>query len=356
MTSPDPAANRLSPGAPHDPLGAWSLSEHDFPRAAPLADKMRFLLRYAILAPSSHNTQPWLFRVGERNVELYADPNRSLSIADPDHRELYISCGAALLNLQMAMRHFGYEDRVEILPDEDNLELVARVTPGDTPRDAGEAHVDFNAIVKRHTNRASFETKPVPGALLSACTAAAHEHGAWFHLVEGNDERAALAALVEQADRTQMASDEYREELASWLHSNLSTVDDGMPGYAFGIGDLKSAVTPVVVRNLDTGENQAARDGALLARSPVIAVLGTDEDDLGDWVHAGQALESILLRAQAEGVSSSFLNQAVQVPALRRRLGSDLGLGKYPQFVIRMGYGPTAKPTPRRALTEFLLD
>ena len=356
MTSLGPAMQWLSPGAPHEPLAGWEINEKDFPRTAPLGDKLRFLLRYAILAPSAHNTQPWLFRVGERDVELYADPNRSLSIADPDYRELYISCGGALLNLQMAMRHFGYEDRVEILPDEQNLELVARVTPGDTPSDPGEAYLDFGAMVKRRTNRASFEAKPVPGALLSACTEAAHAHGAWFHLVEGDDERAALVTVVKEADRTQMASEQYREELASWLHSNLSTVDDGMPGYAFGIGDLKSAVTPMVVRNRDSGEDQAARDEKLLAGSPVIAVLGTDEDDLEDWVHTGQALESILLRAQAEGISSSFLNQPVQVPALRKRLTADLGLGKYPQFVIRMGYGPPAKPTPRRALSEFLLD
>jgi len=30
-------------------------------------------LNYAVLAPSVANTQPWLFKVGGRNVAIYAD-------------------------------------------------------------------------------------------------------------------------------------------------------------------------------------------------------------------------------------------------------------------------------------------
>lgn len=36
----------------------WQINEHDFPAAAPPVEQLKFLLRYAILAPSSHNTQP----------------------------------------------------------------------------------------------------------------------------------------------------------------------------------------------------------------------------------------------------------------------------------------------------------
>ena len=48
-------------------------------------------LRYAVLAPSSHNSQPWSFRLNGNEVELWADRKRSLPVVDPHDRELLIS-------------------------------------------------------------------------------------------------------------------------------------------------------------------------------------------------------------------------------------------------------------------------
>lgn len=73
---------------------AWSVSEDKFPREGSNVDKLRFLLKYAILAPSSHNTQPWIFRIVNNNsIEVYADRTRALPVVDPEDRELTISCG-----------------------------------------------------------------------------------------------------------------------------------------------------------------------------------------------------------------------------------------------------------------------
>ena len=50
----------------------------------------------AIRAPSSHNTQPWLFRIAGDHLGVMADRSRALPVADPQDRELVISCGAAI--------------------------------------------------------------------------------------------------------------------------------------------------------------------------------------------------------------------------------------------------------------------
>ena len=68
-----------------------------------MSAQFRFLLRYAILAPSSHNTQPWLFSLQDRCVEIYADRSRSLRVTDPDDRQLTIAGGCALSNLRGAI-------------------------------------------------------------------------------------------------------------------------------------------------------------------------------------------------------------------------------------------------------------
>ena len=87
---------------------AWNASESQFPKEGTKTEQLKFLLNYAILAPSSHNTQPWLFKiVGDKIVELYADRTRALALVDPVDRALTISCGAALSHLLIAIRHFG---------------------------------------------------------------------------------------------------------------------------------------------------------------------------------------------------------------------------------------------------------
>jgi hypothetical protein len=100
---------------------AWNVSESQFPKDGTKTKQLKFLLNYAILAPSSHNTQPWLFKItGDNTVELYADRTRALALVDPTDRALTISCGAALSHLQIAIRHFGYAYKVEPFPDSNN--------------------------------------------------------------------------------------------------------------------------------------------------------------------------------------------------------------------------------------------
>src|SRR5690606_15823293 len=108
----------------------WHISEAEFPRTGSPSEQWRHLLRYAVVAPSGHNTQPWLFRLINDGVELFADRTRALPIVDPQDRELTISCGAALCQLRLAIRHFGFTDVVELLPDARQAHLLARVTFG----------------------------------------------------------------------------------------------------------------------------------------------------------------------------------------------------------------------------------
>ena len=113
---------------------------------------------------------------------------------------------------------------------------------------------------------------------------------------------------------------------------------DGMPGTGFGMGELESLVAPLLIRTFDMG-SRAAKDEELATGSPVIAVLGTEEDSASDHLRAGQAVAHLLLRATAEGLSASFLNQPNEVPPLRRRLASTIGQAGWPQMLIRFGYG-----------------
>ena len=76
----------------------WQLEESDFYELESDREQIEFLLRYAVLAPSSHNTQPWMFGIVEDGVRVFADYSRRLMVSDPDDRELLMSVGAAITN------------------------------------------------------------------------------------------------------------------------------------------------------------------------------------------------------------------------------------------------------------------
>jgi hypothetical protein len=338
-------------------LNIWKVKENEFPQTGTTEEKLKFILNYAILAPSSHNTQPWLFKIDSEAIYLYADQNRSLFVADPKGRELIISCGTALFNLRIALHHFGYKGEIITFPDPTNVNLLARIKLGFSIVESTDDKLLFSAIPKRHTNRQNYQWWDAPQSLLRWLQSDAEQEGAWLHIVRKGTVRHQVAELIVQAEHQLMSDPNYRKELANWIRPANSNTHDGIPGYAQGINEHFDFTTPLfamVLRTFDLGNSLAERSRKLVEESPAIVVLGTKNDTSNNWLAAGQALEKILLRSQAVGLSSSFLNQPVQVPQLRSELSQVLSQPGFPQIVLRLGFCKQVKPTPRRGVDEVL--
>jgi nitroreductase len=333
----------------------WAVTEAEFPRDGLVGDWLRFAVRYAVLAPSSHNSQPWLFRVIGGTLELFADRTRALPVTDPHDRELVMSCGAALFHLRLALMHFGRRPVVHVLPDAHQPDLLARVELGPEEEPGADAEALFEAIPRRHTCRRPFEAPEVFPVLVEAFERDAKAEGALFIPAEGVNRRHEVAELVAQGDQRQFADVAFRRELAAWLHWNRTRSRDGMPGFALGQGDAASIVGPLAVRTFDMGDGRAAKDRELAEHSPLLAAIATRHDAPADWLAAGQALARVLLRATANNVAASYLNQPVELPDLRSLLAATLGTTFVPQLLLRMGYAPPPRATPRRPAEEVLL-
>lgn len=334
----------------------WRISEMDFPRQGSASAQLHHLLHYAVVAPSGHNTQPWLFRVVSDGVDMFADRTRRLPIVDPADRELTMSCGAALYQLRLAIRHFGFTDVVELFPNAHQPQLLARVTLGVARSPNAEDERLFHAILKRRSNRAAFAARPVPPQLVTALRTSAAAAHVTFHDIAGVEHRNAVAELIAEGDRLQFSNRLFRRELAKWIRPNFSRKRDGIPGSALGMGTLMSSVAPWMIRAFDVGSRQAAAHRQLALESPLLAVLSTSTDSADAWLATGQALTQVLLHAYADGVAVSFLNPPIEVAELRLRLRDVLGLEGYPQLLLRFGYGPEVQPTPRRQVSEVVVQ
>lgn len=333
----------------------WQVAEHDFPRYAKPEVQLLFLLNYAVLAPSVQNTQPWRFRVVGSEVELYADRTRALAVADPEDRQLIMSCGAALFHLQVAMRHFGYQPQVRLLPDPDAPDLLASVRLGPPEPATLLDHRLFQAIKKRRTNRLPFTDQPVPEAELRALERAVEQEEAHLIVVQERTKLYELAELIAKADQQQISDPHFRRELAAWTHPSRSESKDGLPLTARGLQEWLGSAGPLVLRTFLWARGQVARDRQLAEGSPVLLVLLTDHDEPPAWLQAGQALDRLLLQAADYGLTASFLNQPIEVSEMRLKLRAWLATEAWPQTILRLGYGPPVPPTPRRSVQEVLL-
>jgi hypothetical protein len=333
-----------------------AIAEQDFPAAAAPAERLRYLVNYAVLAPSGHNTQPWLFRITGQNLSLIADRTRALPVVDPDDRALVISCGAALEHLLIAGRHFGQALEVEELPGEDADHLASVRLVGAAAPTALDSEL-FGAMAQRRTTRVKYEDRPIPDELLGACRDLAGAVGTELCLVADPLKREQIADLVAEGDRIQFADPRFRRELAAWVHSRRSASRDGMSGQNFGMPDVLSSVGALVIRTFDMGQGVGAGDREkILHGSPSLAVFATPGDGPADWLAAGRALARVFLKLTAAGATAAFLNQPVEVETLRPRLRQAIGTNAMPQLLMRFGYGPKIDASVRRPIDEVLVQ
>jgi nitroreductase len=341
---------------PADNLEAWSVSPSDFPATGALLDRARFAARYAILAPSSHNTQPWRFVSGDRELLVCADRTRSLPNIDPFDRELIISCGAALFNLRVALAHFLVPVEITTFPYSAEPDVVTRVAFPESGPALKELADLFSAITKRATNRGPYILEDIPDPVIERLKSAAEAEGIDVAFARTSSERERVARLVAAADRRQFDDPRFRRELASWIHS--SRRDDGMPAYSQGfqaLSDVANPIAAMIIRTFDVGDGVAASHEQLARGSPLLVALFSPADDNQGWLAAGMGLQRLLLAATELGYSTSYLNQPIEVSDFRDRLATELRMGSHPQVLLRVGRGAAVTHSPRRPFREVLL-
>jgi hypothetical protein len=309
----------------------------------------RQLIAAAVTAPSVFNSQPWKFRIHGRTVELYANPDREFrDSVDPQGRQLAISCGAALFNLRVAAAHIRRPATVHLLPDSRRPHLLATVDLDAHKVGPLPDEFLYSAIRRRHTYRRSFDHRAIPSAIVAELAEAARTEQAVFTVISDR-ERNWLFDLVAFSEVVLEQEDNYAETLKAWTAGDPSR-DDGIPASAFGT--LPWSGRPPM-RDFAQGRPGHAMPRESYGSDPCIAVLATAADDPAAWLHAGQALQRVLLVACLRGLAASFLNQPLDVPEIRRDM-EHRGFHGAPQMILRLGYASGAVSTPRRPISSVL--
>ncbi|MBB5157637.1 nitroreductase [Saccharopolyspora phatthalungensis] len=284
-------------------------------------DQVAQVIRLAGLAPSAHNSQPWRFRVLPHVIEVHADPARR-SPTGPNDRELRLACGAALLNLRLALAHAGVRPVVTLLPRLSPPTLLAEVRSGGHQRPDAEQVALYEAIPNRRTHRRQFCSASVPFAQQQDLMRAARTENAWLHLVQPS-ERGTLEGLAHLA-HLELAVCRFRADSTA-LTARAAFDDEPVPATEF-------------------------------EPDPLLAVLCTAGNSPKNDLQAGQAWQRVWLTATARGLVAATLPEIVAAPGIRDGLSRLLGDEAHPQALLRIGYGAPSPSAPRRDPAELLID
>ncbi|KUO06263.1 nitroreductase [Streptomyces caeruleatus] len=322
---------------------------------APSDEELTSLVHDAVAAPSMHNAQPWHFRYfrGTRTFELLADFDRAMPHSDPDTRGLHLGCGAALLNLRVAVIHEGRHPETRLLPDPTDPAMLASVRLTGSAGGESDLAALYPAIHQRHSSRYPFEETQIPEAVREALGAAARGEGATLSFPTSWHLRDVLE-LIQEAEARNVTAPDRDQDLAQWTQldaHSATTDDDGVPQYAFG-PRKRGGRAPM--RDFAGARQVAGRDAADFERNPQLALVSTVHDRPEDWLRAGQAMQRVLLLATLKGLSTSFATQPFEWTDLRWPLRDPATGTGYQQLLLRLGYGPKGPRTPRRPVTEVL--
>jgi hypothetical protein len=327
----------------------WRLGGLDRFEGAALSQE---LVRYATLAPSSHNTQCWKFALEDKAITILPDLSRRCPAVDPDDHHLFVSLGCATENLIQAALAHGLKAEASFDTKRDSV----RVTLAPAPAQASPL---FEAMASRQCTRGDYDGKPVSNDELGLLERAGTSSAVRLLLLT---ERSAMERVLDhvvQANTAQMADAAFVEELKAWIRFNgadavrtgdgLFSVSSGNPAIPTWLGDLAFGwvFTP-------KGEND--KYARQIRSSAGIAVFVGAVADKAHWVDVGRCYERFALQATALGIRNAMLNQPVEVSSSRPAFAAAFGLaGQRPDLVVRFGRGPMLPRSLRRPVQTVLV-
>jgi hypothetical protein len=322
------------------------------------------ILHFASLAGSSHNSQPWKVDVfGQDSILVYADLSRKLPVVDKTNRELYISVGAFIENLDIAARCYGYRTIIHIYEfKNDENSPVASVLL--TKTGAMKNTSDLKEIELRNTLRIPFETRQIKSSDLEHLVSIDPES---IHFIASTSEKGKLMADNElKAYTAQAYNNQAQKELASWIrfsNKDVKEKQDGLSTAGMGI----QGISGFVVRNFfspdDSKKESFVAKGIektklLVENCGGWVVITQKSNNLADWINTGRLYERLNLKCRKLGLGFHPMSQTLEELESGTEFNNFLELPGQLMFVARIGYvdkypAPVSLRRPVECFTNF---
>lgn len=326
-----------------DNYAAWSLNEKDFPDKGLIEDKIRFLMGYGILAPSTHNTQPWLFSVENNYLAITPDSSRLLKVGDPDSWGLFISIGACAENIVQAAEAFGLsttvgsqENGLVVSFEKEKLKITDKGT--------------LETIKGRCSDKLEYLSKKIPPTIIERLKSLSVSD----IKIDIITDPTTLSKITENhivAAKTVASDPNFAIELSNWLRLNNTNAYDGMPGFVIGNSNAKSRIGKFLLKKKPMLlQKLVKKDRQLFKSSAGVAIFSVKGSELSktDMFESGRLIEKFWLELTKSDLVAHPMYASIQDLASRRQLAKILGTKHTPVFLMRIGYSKNKQlHTPR---------
>ncbi|MDO8493199.1 MAG: nitroreductase family protein [bacterium] len=332
----------------------WAVDYKDFYNLTEKEDRLKFLLRFALLAPSSHNSQPWRFKISDNKIFVYPEEKRALPKSDKNGRQLHLSLGTALENLLVAADFYGYKTGVNYFPSESpDAVMTVEFQETESVKHGDDAIV--KSILSRHANRNKYSNKKLPEEFLVRVKSLSRD-GFRVYVIQDKKLKDKISDVVSDALIEAMDDRDFRSELSGYIKSNTTKAKTGMPMFGFGMPTILSYLAPAVLKRFNMNKLSRSQDEALLKdHTPYFVIITSEADNRESWIKTGQIFESIALMVGREGANTAPMAAAIQIGEHYKRLQKILGTGLRPQFFFRMGFADLpVHHSPRLGLDDVL--
>jgi nitroreductase len=340
--------------------------------AAAETEPRRRALSYALLAPNSHNLQPWIADLREAGaITLWTDPARLLPMTDPVYRQITVSGGCFLELLVLALGAEGIAADVTLFPDggRADAEVGAKPFARVVLSDGGTKDALFDQILKRRSAKDAYDAaRPASAEALAAIAAAAAGPG-MIWAASRAEQVQPLRDLARRGWHVEVDTDRTFSESVEKMRIGaeaIAATRDGlsMHGPFFWWARVLGIMTPEAQMAPGSMARAQARDfmDAAIDGTPGFLWQISQANDRAAQVDAGRAYVRANLKATELGLGMAPLSQLIQefpeMAALQAEFYRLIGVpaGHTVQMFVRLGYGATPAPSPRRRLDDILKD
>lgn len=335
----------------------WTQSETDYPKLGTVREQINFIARYGILAPSVHNTQPWIIKhVNDHSLHITPDWTRQLAFSDTTNRGIYLSLGSCVLNILVAADHFGWAVDYRIVPGEDSS---TGVNLNFQPRSANNSSLLgslFPGIRARRSYKIPFRDGEVPQRTTQVLSHI--RYGSARISVSRDKGIIAKVAQLHFASTLEFTTNrDFSREVSSWMRLSGTAKTDGMPGFTFGLSTVPSLLAKVATRLSPSAVKVVAKkDLAILSHAPAIGAVFVNKETPEELICAGLAYQH-----GGTSLASEKIFLAPKAAAIEAGHGKDLakilGADGQPQIYFGLGFGDTiVRHTPRRSFEDIVLS
>lgn len=331
----------------HNNYAAWNIDEKKFPHEGTIADKLRFITGYGVLAPSTHNTQPWLFQIRHDTLRILPNKELFLPQADPTNRNLYISLGACAANIMVAAYHFGMRLSYRVI-DSGAMDSAIFFELIDEAGSGKNWAPLFPYLKKRYSNKSTARFIAIPDEKLEQLKSI--DTGYAGLRILPSDEK--IADLYYRAASSYSGNRDFGKELSAWLTGNRTRRHDGMPGFTSGLSNGKALAGKLLTKYVPQSIRILARKYYWLVKeSPMTGVIATNSNTVVDWVEAGILFERLALQATSISISATPLAAVIESENHRKLLADyfDVPADSMQLFFRLTVTTGKIRHTPRRA-------